>query len=129
MTLPLIFSNRPFFWPGVVLLALGLIVLSWNYRRVEPPWLRWLCVLLKALALIAVALCLLEPLWSGRKAKPGANVIAIVADNSQGLQIHDNGETKSRGEILTTLVDAKTSKWLQPHQHNSELRSYHFDSR
>ena len=47
---------------------------------------------------------LLEPLWSGLHARPGANIFAIVADNSQGLQIKDRGETRSRGEVLRELL-------------------------
>ena len=41
---------------------------------------------LKAAALAALALCLLEPLWFGEHVRPGANLFAVMADNSQSLQ-------------------------------------------
>jgi len=88
-----------------------------------------MCALLKFLGVATLALCLLEPLWSGQRARPGANLFAIVADNSQGLQIKDNGETRSRGESLAQLVGAQQSDWQRALEDNFEVRRFFFDSR
>ena len=84
---------------GILLLAIGL--LAWTYLSAPAsPGLRGSLRFLEALGFAALAAILLEPLWSAQRARPGANYFAVVADNSQGMQIKDKGETKSRGEQL-----------------------------
>ena len=73
--------------------------------------------------------CLLEPLWSGQRAKPGANLFAIVADNSQGLQIKDRGEKRTRGELLRELLNPQRTSWQAILEENFDLRRYSFDTR
>ena len=58
--------------------------------------LRWACFALKVVGLAALALCLLEPLWLGQRARPGGNLFAVLADNSQGMGIKDQGASRSR---------------------------------
>src|SRR5207237_5199446 len=74
-------------------------------------------------------LCWLEPMWSGQHARPGANLFAIVADNSQGLQIKDRGETRNRGEILRELLNPRKSSWQAGLEQNFDVRRYFFDAR
>src|ERR1051325_9739760 len=95
-----VFSGWHWLWFCAVALGLGLALLFWNYRAAPRGPVRWGCALLKTLGFVALALCLLEPLWSTQRAKPGSNLFAVIADNSQGLQIKDRGATKSRGEVL-----------------------------
>ena len=78
-------------------------LLLWNYRAAPRGGLRWLCAGLKTLGLCAIAFCLLEPLWSSQRAKPGANLFAVIADNSAGLQIKDRDETRTRCHDQTTV--------------------------
>ena len=93
MTTSLTFSGWNWLWPVLAFGAVALLVLFWSYRAAAGHPLRWVCLALKAAGITALALCLLEPLWLGQRARPGANLFAVVADNSQGLQIHDRGET------------------------------------
>src|SRR6185369_13722046 len=79
--------------------------------------------------LIALAVCLLEPLWSGQRARPGANQFAIVADNSMGMQIHDRDNPQSRGEFLRGLLTTEKSVWQAKLEENFQVRRYLFDSR
>ena len=126
----LIFSGRDWLVPVVLLAALGGVSLVWGYSRAEADkGLRAACVLLKVLGFTALALCLLEPLWTGQRAKPGGNVLAIVADNSQGMQIHDRGNAQSRGEFLRDALAGKGADWLAKVRENFEVRGYLFDSR
>src|SRR5512143_3968931 len=125
----LVFSGWNWLWFAVAILAAALLLLLWNYRATPGGPLRWLCAGLKILGLCALAFCLLEPLWSGQRAKPGANLFAIVADNSQGLQIKDRGATRSRGDGLRELLNPQDSRWLGTLEENFELRRYFFDAR
>jgi uncharacterized membrane protein len=71
----------------------------------------------------------LEPLWTGQRARPGANLFAIVADNSQGLQIKDRGNAQTRGEGLRELLNPQRGSWQTTLDENFELRRYFFDAR
>ena len=107
----LIFSSRDWLWPAVAALVLGASVVLWAYRTGPTSPVRWLCTGLKVLGIATLALCLLDPQWSGQRAVPGANLFAVVADNSQGLQIKDNGEARTRAENLAHLVASQQSDW------------------
>ena len=85
--------------------------------------------MLKALGFAALALCLLEPLWSGQRARPGANLFSIVADNSQSLQVKDHGTRRSRGETLVELLNPQAARWQGTLEENFEVRRYYFDAR
>jgi uncharacterized membrane protein len=125
----LIFSGWNRLWFVLAALALGLVVLLWNYRSAPGGRIRWLCLALKGLGLLALALCLLEPLWTGQRARPGANLFAIVADNSQGLQITDRGASRSRAELLRELLNPQRGRWQGTLEENFEVRRYLFDAR
>src|SRR5690242_15895445 len=107
----LIFSSRHWLSLVIVLLAFGIGLLIWSYRAWSAGWAGWLGAFLKALGLAALGWCLLEPLWFGQRAKPGANLFAVVADNSQGLQIKDRGQTRTRGEELRELLTSEREGW------------------
>lgn len=125
----LTFSGWNWLWPAAGAMSVALLLLIWNYRSAPRGIVRWVCLGLKLLGLVALALCLLEPLWSGQRAKPGSNLLAIVADNSQGLQIKDRGETRSRGELLRDLLDPQRTSWQGTLEENFEVRRYFFDAR
>ncbi|KAF0179967.1 MAG: Uncharacterized protein FD161_980 [Limisphaerales bacterium] len=126
----LIFSGRDWLVPVLALAGIGLAALVWGYTRAgADKGLRAVCVMLKVLGFAALALCLLEPLWTGQRAKPGANLLAVVADNSQGMQIHDRGNAQSRGEFLRDALAGKGADWLTKLRENFEVRGYVFDSR
>ena len=121
------FAGWNWLWFAAGAFAVGFLLLLWGYRNAPP--VRWICIPLKLLGFAALAVCLLEPLWSGQRARPGANLFAIVADNSQGLQIKDRDEIKSRGELLRELLSSPREKWQDSLEQNFELRRYLFDAR
>lgn len=125
----LTFSGRDWLAPTGIIVGVALLVMVWSYRAGPHGAGRWICAALKAMGLAALAFCLLEPLWTGQRAKPGANLFVIVADNSAGLQIKDRGETESRGELLKKLLNPESAKWQQSMTENFELRRFTFDSR
>src|SRR5207249_9985212 len=84
----LVISGREWLWPLATFLAVALLALAWAYRRAAAGGaIRGVCIFLKALGLLTLAACLLEPLWSGERARPGANLFLVLADNSAGMQI------------------------------------------
>ena len=129
MLASVIFSGWRYVWLIAPLALFGITALLWSYRAAPPGAPRWICPLLKAAGLSALVLCLLEPLWTGQHAKPGANLLAVVADNSQGLQIHDRGQARSRGEALRELLTTRSRDWQEVLDENFEVRRYFFDAR
>src|SRR5438045_3706744 len=118
----LIFAGQNWLWFAAPALGLAFLILIWNYRAAPHGPLRWLCLSLKLIGMLALAACLLEPLWSSQRARSGANLFALVADNSQGLQIKDRGETRTRGEILRDILNPQRANWQGALEENFELR-------
>src|SRR5467141_1184441 len=100
----LFISGRDWLIPTEVFLGIALLFLFWAYQRASVSGgVRLVCVLVKIVGILALAACLLEPLWSGQRARPGANSFVILADNSQGMEIKDRGATRTRGQFLHGL--------------------------
>ena len=117
-------------WISAGLLVVMLMLLVWTYRRahaINPG--NKTAFFLKLSGILILVLFLLEPLNSGRRARPGANLIVIMADNSEGMNILDSGMAETRGEILRAVVDANNSKWLATLAENFQICQYIFDSR
>jgi uncharacterized membrane protein len=131
MVAALTFSGLGWLWPVTAVVAVTMAVLLWSYTRqaMLPPGLRWTCFALKAMGIVALAWCLLDPLWVGQHAKPGANVFAIIADNSAGLQVRDRGDAGTRGEALRKLLDPAAGAWQSKLGDTFDLRRYYFDAR
>ena len=75
MTLANIILGAPsWLWPAAVLTALLVILVVWSYVRARArSGVRLLAALLKVAGVVALALCLIEPLFSGLRPRPGAN--------------------------------------------------------
>lgn len=115
--------------PAGLAVALALAVLVWSYRSAPAGPRRWACLLLKFLGIAALGFCLLEPLWTRERARPGSNLFAIVADNSQTLAIVDPGAPRSRGEQMRQLLDPVQAPWQAKLAESFEVRRYLFDAR
>src|SRR5262245_6175367 len=126
----IVLSGREWLLPAGAFLLVAIILLTWTYLRAHADKkLRTACAFLKLLGLAALLACLLDPLWSSQRAKPGANFLAIVADNSQGMGIKDRGETRTRGAALTNLLAAQSGNWQNKLENSFQVRRYIFDSR
>src|SRR5882757_6714675 len=101
----LLISGRGWLWPMAIFLAFALGLIAWAYRReTANPAVRAACAALKLLGLLTLAACVLEPLWSGQRARPGANLFVILADNSESLSIRDPRSEASRGVEMKKLL-------------------------
>jgi uncharacterized membrane protein len=107
----------------------AILLLVWAYRFAPGRGIRWVCFTLKILAVVALLFCLLEPVWTSQRARPGANYFVLLADNSQGMTIRDPGARQSRGEILAEILDPSRRKWISGLEGSFEVRRYLFDSR
>src|SRR5438477_9627255 len=126
----LVFSGRAWLWPVAVFLGVALLALISAYSRAPAGGtVRAACLLLKVLGMGVLATCLLDPLWSGQRARPGANLFVVIADNSQGMQIRDRGEPRSRGELLHAMLTADKADWRAQLEENFQVRRYLFDAR
>lgn len=126
----IVFNSRSWLAP-VLALIIGIAgALIWAGHRSEvTARIRLGCGLLKLAGVLALAVGLLEPLLVGQRAKPGANVFAIIADNSQSLQIKDAGQPESRGEILRQELAKDNGGWQAALSGDFQVRRYTFDSR
>jgi uncharacterized membrane protein len=128
MTSPLIWGSPEWMFAAFGLLAVIVAALLWSYARSSvSPAIRASCAFLKGLGLTALVLSLIEPLLTGTRPRRGANAFAIVADNSQSLLIRDEGEDRTRGERLRTLLDPE-SPWQIRLGQDFDVRRYLFDT-
>ena len=130
MTAALFLAGREWLWPSVITLGLAFVFVAWSYARTDAPrGLRLACAALKILGLAALAACLLEPMWTGERARPGANIFAVIADNSQSMTLHGPDEKESRAALLARLLtDEKSNRWRTVLADNFEVRNYLADS-
>ena len=84
------FAAREWMWPAAALLVVGLFFVARSYSGTGlTKGARTLAFLLKAIGLVLLVSILLEPTWTTTRPREGANLFAIVADNSMGLQLRD----------------------------------------
>lgn len=112
-------------------IAAGIVALLvvWSYWRSAakiPP--RLLAATFKLAAVAALAFCLLEPLFSGTRPRPGANLFLVMADNSRSLRIRDAGTRATRGEQVKQELSQETS-WHTRLGQDFDLRRYAYDRR
>jgi uncharacterized membrane protein len=124
------FAGREWLMPVAVCGAVALlfVVLSYVRSAASLP-LRLTCAVLKLLGIAGLLACLLEPMWSREKAKPGANVFAIVADNSRSLTLQEPDAKLSRGTEMRETLTGEVGSWRTALGENFEVRNYLADSR
>ena len=116
--------------PAAVLLVAALVALGWGYWKIHLPT-RWKIASfgLKAAALILLALCLLEPQWSGQQPKPGDNVVILLGDNSQSMNVRGEGAETGLVEPLRDALQNTQAEWLVRLGQDFDLRRFLFDQR
>ena len=115
-------------WWAVLLVAAGIIALAWSAfggRRVG--WQRAVGAGLKVLAFVLLGACLVDPLFTSTRPRPGANLFLVVADNSQSLQLANHGSDKPRSTVMQELLIEQVP-WIVHLGQDFEVRRYAFDS-
>jgi uncharacterized membrane protein len=125
----IIFPAGPWVWLAAPILITTIVLTAWSYRRSpEIGAVHRIAFVLRLLGVLVLLLCLIEPLWSGRRVKSGENLFLVVADNSSGMNVRDQGMATSRGEILKSVFSPDKSGWLAHLTDNFQVRQYLFDS-
>ena len=115
--------------PVGLLLIVGLAVLIWAYARSRTSGgMKASLLAMKLAALCLLAICLLEPMQQIRRPEKGANLMVVMADDSQSLQIKDQGQSETREAMLKQRLNAD-SKWLASLVEDFDVRRYQFDRR
>jgi len=110
--------------------AAGVALLVWSYRDATlRPTDKVIAGTLKLLGILALAACLVEPLWTGQRVKPGANYFAVLVDNSQGMCIKDADAEQPRSELTAALLRSERRTWQRSLEDFFQLRRYQYDSR
>lgn len=108
----LVFGNPEWRWVVAALTAVAIAVvwLTASAYRLGPKW-SYLPAALKLLALLLLAACLAEPLWSSVRTRPGANLFLILVDDSASLQVRDADAGATRGEELKQRLTDREQGW------------------
>ena len=122
--------NAVHWWlPAVAAAMLAIPIVFWsNFSRQIGAGRSFALSAMKAIAIGLLALCLLEPMSQFEQAKPGANSLILMADTSQSLNVKDSGQTESRAQQLSQLLD-QDATWMNQLESNFELRRFTFDER
>jgi uncharacterized membrane protein len=117
-------------WRGTAyaLAAVLLVLLLWSYSSARAPrGLRLLACSLKAAGILILILCLLEPLWSSSRPRPGANLFVVMTDTSRSMTLHDRGRPQARAEQVKAAA-TRPSKWMERVGEDFDLRKHTFDT-
>ncbi len=123
-------ARDTWFYPTLILLAVAVAALIGSYRsclRISRAF-AW-AFILKGLGLLFLTLILLEPVWNTRRAKPGANLVAVLADNSRSMTMGTANDRPHRGDQQRQALDPAEGTWLQTLAENFQVRRYLFDTR
>jgi hypothetical protein len=124
------FAAKDWIWPAAALFFVGLFFIYSSYAGTGlSKGARTVSFFLKALGLALLVLILLEPTWTTSRPREGANLFAVVADNSMGLQLRDRGQKKTRSEILRDVLASDQRSWQGKLEETFLVRRYLFDSR
>ena len=108
---------------GLAAVLTGLVL--WTYLTSMPrPTIRWFAAACKLLAVGLLAVCLLEPLRSGVRTRPGANLFAVLVDNSQSMRI--NRQEIPPAEQIPQWLDFQQQGWRARLERDFDLRLYRF---
>ncbi len=125
----LVLGSAAWIWPAVLLAAGTLAVLLWSYLRSPgTSGLRFSAAALKAIGVALLLVCLIEPLQSGMRPRPGANVFVVLADESQSMQIRDPGAHETRADVLKRCFREETT-WHTRLGQQFDVRRYGFAER
>jgi uncharacterized membrane protein len=115
---------------AVVLSIILLLILLWVYWRAHKFIAgNKTAFALKLLGILILAMFLTEPMLSGKRVKSGANMFIVMADNSNSMNVTDNGASKSRSQTLSDVLESGKAGWLGTIAEDFQLRQYIFDSR
>lgn len=125
----LILGGRDWWWLAVALSTAVAVFCLWSYAlRSKVTGLTALAMALKLAVVVLLALCLLEPQRRTERPRPGANVMAVVVDDSRSMEMRPPGANRSRMESLKPRLDTRSS-WQARLAQDFDVRRYAFAGR
>ncbi|MBK1877047.1 hypothetical protein [Pelagicoccus mobilis] len=122
----MIFSSGQI-WP-ILLIAIALLLpLSWFAWSRHDLRQKLLPVAMRAIGVSLILFALADPLILEEQPATGANLVAILADDSTGLRITDPGDLIDRAEKSRKLLSGSSSTWQAQLANTFQLRKYRFD--
>lgn len=126
----LVWGKPAWLWPAVALIVLFALTLIWGYRGLRGPQsVRTAAAALKAVAVVLLALILLDPLWSGSRARPGENLVLVLVDSSRSMQVRGRDDAKSPAETFAGKLSDERQPWLTRLKQDFDVRRYAFAQR
>ena len=114
---------------AVGLTAAMLVLLGWAYwRSTSVSQWRRVALALKSIGVAILCLCLTEPLFTGSRARPGANQFIILADDSRSMTIDDLAGDSTRADRLRSIL-RDGNEWMTRLAQDFDVRRYAFSSR
>jgi uncharacterized membrane protein len=121
----IIIGDSDWIVPALIITLLGVVlVLTLNWQRLAATGL---ATVLRVVGWILVSACLVNPLWSSARPRQGANVFAVVVDNSRSQNVATGNETTRSGqlqELLNRGEQLQPNGWLHRIDEHFELRRY-----
>ena len=125
----LVLGARNWLTAAAILAAVVAVLAIWSYIvRSHLSGLRFLTMALKVLAVAALAFCLVEPMRRTERPLPGANVMALVVDNSRSMEMRPPGAPETRVDRIRAQL-ASTIGWQARLAQDFDVRRYAFDER
>ena len=123
-------ARKDWLLPAGILFATAILFIAWAYARGSGRvTVRASCAALKTLGVAALLFCLLEPMWTQERAKPGANLFVIIADNSRSMTLSDAGAGTDRGAALRNALLGEGSAWRGKLGENYKVKNHLADTR
>jgi uncharacterized membrane protein len=108
------FQHPERWWIACLWAALMSLLLWRAYRRVVmPAWQRNLAIAAKAIALMLIGVCLLDPVRVTDAPIVGANEVIILADNSASLSIAEQSGAEPRSAQLRAALGSDSGMWAE----------------
>ncbi|MFN9719558.1 MAG: hypothetical protein ACK58L_12740, partial [Planctomycetota bacterium] len=122
----LVIGDRVWLFPAIMIAAAGIaLAVLLNRRRLRE---KHIGPILRMVGWTLLALCLVNPLWSGTRPRAGANVFAVVADISRSHLVSADGSERTRSvefaEQLKQGEQGEPAGWLRQLEQDFELRRY-----
>lgn len=127
------FASINWLIPAVLAALVGLLLVRNSSRRGRlPQRTKLLAVSLKIVGLLLLAMCLIEPVWSGVQPKPYSNLFLVLADNSRSVAVsagEDSADALSEKFRQVVAEKPDEESWLQRLGQDFELHTFTFDRR
>lgn len=114
--------------PTLIVGTICTLLVIWNYSASKRSRWTLLGAILKLAGIALLAVCMLQPMRSGRRPRPRANLLPIVIDDSRSMNVASLAESETwHQRIKQTLKDE--NQWPTRFSETFDVRTYAFDNR